>query len=277
MWPFKIDALITEIKDNSPYAYTELKYCFSLLESLSISYGWFRDSDDGVARIFNYLARQNLYASRGRVQWLGVAGEKFVGNALVKARFIYEKGSTRLREPGAGTASVTTRGYLADVTCEYSLSKRLSAGLFFYLASGDRRPQEGTLKSFLAIDPYIGKTNIFFNGGIDSQFSSDNVGLGGILTAGVMAPGLTFDCRIGEKLLLQYVFAYLFTHDRASGEGTSYGWESDITAYYTIHRNLQLFTEINVLNPGSYLKRLSGYRDHLASEILFGVNYLFSN
>lgn len=277
MWPFKIDALVTKIKDSSPYAFIELKYCFSLLESLRVSYGWFRDSDDGVARVFNYLAQDNLYASRGRVQWMGFSATKFAGNALFKFNFIYEKGSARLREKGAGTASVTTRGYLADISCEYSLTPQLSLALFFYLASGDNNPQKGTFKSFISIDPYIDKTNIFFNGGIDSQFSSDNVGLGGVQTAGVMTPGITVDYRIGDNMSLKYVFAYLFTHRRAAGEGTTYGWESDITGYYTITRNIQIFAEVNALKPGNYFKKLTGYRDHMSSEILIGINYLFNN
>ena len=275
--PVKVDVLFTEIKDRSPYINIELKYCYSLLESVRLLYGWFRDYENGVAKIFNYLERQRIHTSRGRVQWIGASTSTFVGSALVKTTGIFEYGSTRLKKLHSGTNTFTTRGYAVDIQAEYSFSPKLSGGIFFYLASGDSNPRRGTLKSFLSIDPYIDKTNIYFNGGIDSLYSSDNVGLGGIQPSGILAPGIFMEGKISDTIFLKLVLARLLTHRHADGEGRDYGWEGDVTGYYMIGKNLQLFTEVNLLKPGSYFRRLTERRDRIANEFLFGINYLFNN
>jgi len=276
-FPVKIDALVTEIEDRSPYWNVELKYCYSLLHSIRLWYGYFRDYENSVARIFNYLDQQRRFTSRSKVHWTGLSLNTFIGNALVKTTAVIEQGRARLRKKGESTQTITIRGYALDITGEYSVHPVCSLGLFFYLASGDSNPQQGVLKSFLAIDPYIDKTNIYFNGGIDSQFSSDNVGLGGAQPAGVIAPGIFFNFRIRDTVFIKYVLAHLLTHRHSQGQGRTYGWESDITGYYMITKNIQLFSEINVLTPGSYFKRLTESRERVASEIIFGINYLFSN
>jgi hypothetical protein len=276
-WPFKFKAFVAEVENDSPYIHAELKYNFSFLESVTFSYGWFRDTNDGVARIFNYLEEERIYRSRGRMQWFGFSVRKFLGDALLRAAFIYEKGSVRLRQKKTGSTTMQMRGYLIDVNCDYSFSDSFSMSLFFYLSSGDNRPEKGTLRSFISIDPYVDKTNIFFNGGIDSQFSSDNVGLNGIQLPGVMTPGLAMDCRIGKNAWIKTVFAYLFTHKGTGGEGHIYGWEADFMGYYNLSDNLQLFAELNVFDPGDYFKKITSHRDHISTEIIIGLNYLFSN
>ncbi|MEI6127094.1 MAG: hypothetical protein WCQ99_11140 [Pseudomonadota bacterium] len=275
--PLKFDALITEVKYNSPYLNVDLRYCFSFLESVSFSYGWFRDTDDGVARIFNYLNEEKKYKSSGKIQWFGLSTKKFAGDVFLKSTFIYERGTTRLRQKQAGKDELQMRGYLFDITGEYSLNKKLSLGLFFYLASGDKRPARGALTSFVAIDPYVDKTNIFFNGGMGRDFSSDNVGLAGIHPSGVITPGVSLDYRVRENIFFKAVFAYLFTQKSSRGAGHTYGWEADFMGSYNLSKNFQLFSEVNFFNPGKYFKKLTGYRDNRASEITIGVNYLFNN
>ena len=276
-WPFSFQALAAEVEQDSVYFHTDLKYSPGFFESLTLSYGFFRDTENGVARIFNYLEQQRIYNSRGHIQWFGVSLRKFIGSVYVRASGIFEKGSVRLRSSENGTRAMSTRGYMFDVNCDYSFNKLFSVSLFFYLASGDSRPESGTLRSFLSIDPYVDKTNIFFNGGIDSQYSADNVGLNGVQLPGVMAPGLAMDFRFGNKAFVRGVFAYLLTHKGTGGNGHDYGWEADIMAYYNIGETLQLFTEINVLGPGDYFREHTGRRDHISTECIVGLNYFFSN
>ena len=78
-WPLKLQALVTRIDDDSPYIHADLKYNFAFLESVTFSYGWFRDRDDGIARIFNYLEEERLYQSRGKLHWFGISLKKFLG------------------------------------------------------------------------------------------------------------------------------------------------------------------------------------------------------
>jgi len=57
-----------------------------------------------------------------------------MGNAFLKATFIYERGALNLREKKKGTRRMRLRGYLLDFNLDYNVADSLSASLFFYLA-----------------------------------------------------------------------------------------------------------------------------------------------
>ncbi|MFC1591601.1 hypothetical protein ACFL43_03655 [Thermodesulfobacteriota bacterium] len=274
--PLKLRALFTEVEHDSPYFHAELKYNFDFLESVTLSYSWFRDTNDGIARIFDYLEQERRYGSRGKLHWLGLSVRKFLGDALLRTTCIFGRGTVHLRQPGQGTRTMRVRSYLIDINLDYSLTERLSLSAFFFLSSGDKQPGQGTLRSFVSIDPYVDKTNIFFNGGIDGQFSSDNVGLNGIQLPGVMAPGLVIDYRDGNRFSIKCILAYLLTHKGTGGQGHRYGWEADLMGYYNLRENIQLFAELNVFEPGDYFRRLTDHRDHISTEFICGVTYYFS-
>ena len=252
------------------------EWLYSFLESITVFYGWFRDTQDGIARIFNYFEDERIYSSRGTLHWFGFSLRTFVGTMLLRTTGIYEWGSVHLRHKELGRNSMEMRGYLVDFNCDYNFTKNFSGTLFLYLSSGDSRPLNGTLRSFVSIDPYIDKTNIFFNGGIDSQFSSDNVGLNGIQLPGVIAPGFSCTYRWGNKALVKFIGAYLLTHKGTGGQGHTYGWEADLTAYYDIRDNLQTFMEFNLLKPGDYFRKLTDHREHVSTEVIIGISYYFS-
>ncbi len=276
-WPLKFRVIAAEVDNDSPYIHAELTYAFSFLESITLYYGWFRDTNDGIARIFNFFEDERVYESRGKIQWFGLSLRTFIGSVLMRTTCVYERGSVRLRHEENGRTSMEMRGYLIDVNFDYNFTKDFSGSLFMFVASGDKKPLKGTFRSFVSIDPFIDKTNIFFNGGIDSQFSSDNVGLNGVQLPGVMAPGLSLTYRIGSKALLKCVYAYLLTHNGTDGQGHTYGWEFDITGYYNLRSNLQLFAEFNLFDPADYFKRLTNHRDHVSTEFIVGISYFFSN
>ena len=168
-------------------------------------------------------------------------------------------------------------GYLLDLNFDYSLNDRCILTAFFFMASGDNSPQNGTLHTFFSINPFIDKTNIFFNGGIDSQFSSDNVGLGGRQIAGVITPGLNLAIRLNSRIEIKLTGAYLFTQRTPAAQGRVYGWETDCMAYYSLRDNMQFFAEANFFNPGAYFRHQTGRQTNLSTEFLFGVSYLFGN
>jgi len=277
--PLKFDTLISRIKENSPYVHAELKYCFSLLESGSVIYGYYRDRSNSIARIYNALEFDNLYKSRSKTQWFGLSMRKFLGNVLMRGTALYETGTAHLlpKKLTAAEREFRTRGYLLDLNFDYSLNDRCTLTGFFFMASGDSRPQHGALNTFFAINPFIDKTNIFFNGGIDSQFSSDNVGIGGKQLAGVITPGLNVDIRLNHRIEMKFTGAYLFTQRTAAGQGRVYGWETDCTAYYNLRDNVQFFAEASFFNPGAYFRHQTGRQTNQSTEFLFGISYLFGN
>lgn len=275
--PLKLDALVTRVDRGYPYVHLELRYCFSLIEHCSFIYGNYRGRDDGLARIYNALEFADFYRSRSRTQWFGCYLQKFLGSVLLRSTFLYETGSAHVRgiTEFAASRRLRTRGYLLDVNIDYLLSERLTLTAFFFMQSGDATPQSGSFTAFYAINPYIDKTNIFFNGGIDSEFSSDHGGVTGMHLAGVATPGIKLAFRLNPQVEFRLIGAYLLTQRGPPGQGRVYGWETDFMASYSLNENLQLFLELNAFKPGNYFKRLTRYRTHLATECMFGISYLF--
>lgn len=273
--PLHAQTLVTLVDDDSPYVYAALRYRFSLLESLMVSYGWYRDTNDGVAEIFNYREQARLYSSRARISWLGFSVRKFLGPVLLRATAVYEWGTVKLRRAGAGTTSSRMQGYLVDVNLDCVLSENLIATAFLFIASGDRNPDSGTLRSFVGINPYVDKTNIFFNGGIEGQLTTDNAGMAGVQVSGTIAPGLALDWRATSDLSLRVTGACLLPETGTGGQGSFYGWEVDTMAYYTFRDRLHFFLELNVFTPGEYFRAVSSHREHVSTEIIFGLNYFF--
>jgi hypothetical protein len=277
--PLKLDALITRVDQDSPYVHAELRYCFSFLECGSLIYGRYRDTHQGLAHIYNTLELGNYYSGRGKTQWCGFSLRKFLGPVLLRTTALYETGSAHLRSKSlfAVSRSMRTEGYLLDVNFDYVLSDRCTVTAFFFMASGDGSPEHGTFTAFRAINPYIDKTNIFFNGGIDSAFSTSHSRIGSMQLAGVVTPGVSVDIRVNQRIQLKLIGAYLFTQRGPRGQGRVYGWETDFMGYYSINKNAQLFAEANFFNPGNYFKNLTNYQTNISSEFLFGISFLFGN
>jgi len=277
--PLKLDALITRIKKGYPYLHAELRYCFSLLECGSFIYGNYRGRDNGIAKTYNFIDITDSYRSRSTTQWFGLSLRKFFGPVLMRSTALYETGSAHVRNISVDTASrsMRTRGYLLDMNFDYMLTERLTLTGFFFMESGDGSPKKGTFTAFYAINPYIDKTNIFFNGGIDSEFSSDHGGIRGMQIAGVATPGVSLDFRLNPATQIKLIGAYLFTQRGPAHQGRVYGWETDCMGYYSLSENLQLFSEVNVFKQGTYFRHLTQNRTDLTTEFLFGISYLFGN
>ncbi len=92
--PLKTQLFIAKVSDRSPYFHSQLTYNFSFLESITLSYDWLRENNDGMARIFNRLdsEQQFDFKSDGTIQWYSCSVEKFVAKFLLKATAIYERG-----------------------------------------------------------------------------------------------------------------------------------------------------------------------------------------
>ena len=277
--PLKLDTLITRIKKGYPYLHAEMRYCFSLLECGSFIYGNYHGRDNGIAKIYDFVDITNSYRSRSATQWFGLSIRKFLGPVLLRSTALYETGSAHVSNVSDDTKSrsMRTRGYLLDINFDYVLTERLTLTGFFFLESGDGSPKKGAFTAFYSINPYIDKTNIFFNGGIDSEFSSDHGGISGGQIAGVATPGVSFEFSLNHKTQLKLIGAYLFTQRGPGSQGHVYGWETDCMAYYSLRPNLQLFSEFNVFKQGTYFRHLTFSKTDLTTEFLFGISYLFGN
>ena len=57
--------------------------------------------------------------------------------------------------------------------------------------------------------------------------------------------------------------------------GNTYGWETDFMGAYDINEHWQLIGEANIFSPGRYFKELTSGADHISTEIIVGITYIF--
>jgi hypothetical protein len=65
------------------------------------------------------------------------------------------------------------------------------------------------------------------------------------------------------------------THKGAGVMGNTYGWETDFMGAYDINEHWQLIGEANIFSPGRYFKELTSGADHISTEIIVGITYIF--
>lgn len=167
--------------------------------------------------------------------------------------------------PLSRARSITLVGKAGEVVAAYDVSERVTIRALGLYTSGDQRGpidllQDQRDEAFVGIYPFIDATNLFFNGGIDSTFTSGTPGASGVLGRGVLAGALTAVATI-DQTTLRVVAADLWSEFPATNtSGRHYGVEFDTEWAYAVTDRLTARLEGDVLIPGSF------YRSTLAPD-----------
>jgi hypothetical protein len=159
----------------------------------------------------------------------------------------------------ARSESITLLGKAAEVSAAYRVNHRLTVGAEGLYTSGDSRGPVAVLRDqryegFVGIYPLIDATNLFFNGGIDSAFTSGTPTASGVLGRGVLAAILKADVAF-DRATLRVVAADLWSEYPATdGSGRHYGVEIDTQGAYAFTSWLTGRLEADVLLPGSFYR-----------------------
>ncbi|MEW6684152.1 MAG: hypothetical protein AB1451_14735 [Nitrospirota bacterium] len=155
--------------------------------------------------------------------------------------------------------TITLLGKAAEASATYRVNHRLTLGATGLYTGGDSRGPIAVLRdrryeAFVGIYPLIDATNLFFNGGIDSAFTSGTPTASGVLGRGVLAGVLTANMAI-ERATLRVVAADLWSEFPATdGSGRHYGVEIDTEWAYALTDWLTARLEADVLVPGSFYR-----------------------
>ena len=181
----------------------------------------------------------------------------FAGNEVhVFEKTVTKKGVTQARLSSASEKTVL--GGMADLDASYELLEGWSVSSFFLWLSGDsdfEKVNNTRLSSFIAVMPYITKTDIFFNGGMNESASARALSTSGINAHGVLAPGLgttwapvkdVLELKLGAALLLAESVNPQFAKSRV------YGWELNFNTDWTATPWLDLMLEADFFKTGAF-------------------------
>ena len=118
-------------------------------------------------------------------------------------------------------------------------------------ASESRVKQE--VANFMSVVPYLGHTNIFFNGGLDQSFSRRDVTLAGVAGRGVAAYGLACEGSVGKRVYVNFGLASLWaTHPSPISGSRFYGLELNQAASVKLGGGFSTALQVDVLRTGKF-------------------------
>lgn len=264
----------TEEGKKSPLVHFEAVWPFGMLEELSLWSAWFHDGDSALSEMLLYGVSSFLLSrylipryssSRGNFFWVGLSGNKLFARATLSWTAAIEFGWANLvltlRNAISGEditypGSLRALGGMTDVSFHYDVTDWFTPGLFFLYLSGEagqRQDVGGSYGSFISVYPYITRTSVFFNGGINQNFSARSLGTAGINGRGVLAPGLTLGVDITEKILLRLCGALLFSQGKHAESGSRYyGIEADLNLEWIVTGWFSALLEAGYFHTGSF-------------------------
>jgi hypothetical protein len=267
---------------RSPYVYLDVAYLLSFFEEIGLFLAWYHDGDDMIGDILRSVVSEALIAnyplasiaveladvtSSGNLFWVGLRGNKIFDRASLSATAILEFGwfdfFGSIEAPGGEEhtlqGSPVCLGGMADVSFYYDITDLFTLGAFFLFLSGDTGTriggQSGQARygSFLSVYPYITRTNIFFYGGMNQNYSARAFSTAGVSGKGVLAPGLTAGYDITDDLSVRLTSAVLFSHgSHRYSQDRFYGLETDLNLQWNVSKYLRILFEADYLWTGDF-------------------------
>jgi hypothetical protein len=242
--------------------------------------------EETVSQIPGSPAAGFSFESLSDIVWIAMSARKIVSEFRFSLVGILNTGSSTLS--GVDDRGRTFRsdfsalGYLIDFLVGRNLTDRLVLELFYLMASGDDDPagaiREGeTLSAYLSIVPFITRTNLFFNGGINENFSTRSFGTAGNSARGFGAPGVMMTYSFLDNLWMIFKAAYLFSAASPPEKvaGRVYGWETDLMGYWDIGDHVRLSMEADLFLPGSFFEGPELPDPDPAFRLMVGVDFFF--
>jgi hypothetical protein len=274
---------------SSPLVHAGLRYSLGPFQSLGLSLLYFHDGDDLLSEIFRTavveanLERKELglpnrgragllkvpFSSGGDLFWFGVSGRKFFGDHRLTFALFGQAGESSLRvvlpplqagdPPTVRAASASMPGLLADVAYQYDATEDLAFGAFFTFASGDDRSdptqraadRTGIFGTFVSIFPFVSRTNLFFQGGLNAESSQRRASTLGVNARGLIVGG-AFARWDGKHARLEARIAALGAHASSLNDGRYYGTELDLNARLPLGAGFAFVLEVDTLWTGPF-------------------------
>ncbi len=292
----------------------ELGYQMNFVDEVKFSVLHINSTDPWIIpaiyeRIYLLTGLLTINAS-GNLNWAGVTWSKNWRKLSTQGTFFIEFGrATYNIEETNKRWDIRSTGFLFDGEVIWEVSRQFEPSGFLFLSSGDVPLYEGdneiSYNSFISLLPLITRTNIFFNGGINSTYSSGTFYSSGVFGLGVIAPGIGFTANFTDKFRMDFVVAFLLAYKKPRDTikvkqvisrtefrtieihpGRDYGKEFDLTFSYEILEYLTATLEMDFFFPGDfypdnydlydpsgrYLGNFPVQRE-MVSQIIIGVDF----
>jgi len=292
--PFELYGSVVRVEGASLYFQLKAAHPFSTHEKISLSLGWLHDTEgfftdiheEIVAMLPNPPAAGVSLRSSSEILWVALSMQKMLASFRVSLVGIVNTGTISLyRENRQGRiveSGFPVLGYLVDLQVGRDLTDRLYLELFYLMASGED-DMEGSilrgerLNAFVSIVPFITRTNLFFDGGINDVLSTRSFETAGTDARGFGVPGVALYYSFTEHLSAVWKGAFLFAtaSPPETASGGVYGCETDLMGFWDLGKYLRLSFEADLFLPGDFYRREGSPDPVPAYRIMGGLDVFF--
>lgn len=305
-WRFDLDVLIADGSfdsggKRSPIVHLGAHYVPGPFQFFGFTLVYFHDGNDLLSEVFRtsiteagidralqsgrtgLAGLQVPLESGGDLLWFGLSGRRFFGDHRVRAALFGQYGRVQASTvipsllggaPAVRAIESTATGLLADVHYQYDVTQDLVAGGFFTFATGDdglagafaRDRPSPTLGAFFSIFPFLTRSNLFFNGGLNAEFTLRRASTIGVNARGLLMAG-AFTRWEHEDLTLEAKAVALGAHRPSIHGGRYYGTEVDLGLRVPLARQLHLVAEADALFTGGFFAR-----ERTVLQLIFGFD-----
>jgi len=261
---------------RSPYVYLDIAYLMSFFEEIGLFFGFYHDGNHNVGEMLgNWLMDLAGFwgsyltgvESNGNLFWIGARANWIFDRASLSGTGIIQFGNYDVAingvrifslEPFRVEGTPSSFGGMFDCSFYYDLTDSITLGTFFLYLSGEKKTTlEGTLngeyRSYLSIYPYITRTNLFFSGGMNENYSARSFSTAGVNARGVLAPGITVGFDLTDDITIRLVSALLYSDGTNTQSNSNfYGWESDFNFEWNLHKHIRLLFEADYFWTGGF-------------------------
>ncbi len=273
--PWEFYVTVAQVQGSSLYFQLKALHPLTTYERIALSLGWLHDTDGFFAE-----------HSTSDLLWVTLSANKMVSSFRLSAVGILNAGTITLYRNNSfgqwSRSDFPVLGYLLDLQAGRNLTDRLSLEVFYLMASGDDAPARSVtrgerLDTFLSILPFITRMNLFFNGGINQDFSTRSSGTAGTDARGFGVPGAAMTYCFTDSLSVVCQAAYLFAvaSPPAQSSGRVYGWETDLMGYWGLGEHVRISLEADIFLPGSYFERTGRPEPDPGYRLMGGVDLFF--
>lgn len=292
--PVELYASVARIAGSSLYFRLRVLHPFSAREKISLSVGWLHDTEGFFSEIQQQvvavLPKAPPHAaslrSEGEILWFTLSLRKTLASFQCSLVGIVNVGNISVVRRNEKSRLESYRfpalGYLVDAQVARHLTDRLSLEVFYLMASGED-DMGGSLRwgerlnAFVSIVPFITRTNLFFNGGINDVLSTRTFDTAGADARGFGVPGVSLYYAFTDRISAVWKGAFLFATASPPREaaGRVYGWETDLMGFWDLGKHLRLSVEADLFLPGDFYRRGDRPPPDTAYRVMGGLDVYF--
>jgi hypothetical protein len=192
----------------------------------------------------------------------------------------------------AAASNKNLLAFMTDLEVTWEFVKGYSISAFFLYLSGDgdfEKIDGNSIGTFISVMPYITRTDIFFNGGMNESASARVMSTSGINGHGALVPGLQFDLRphktVGIRAIGAVLLADAIDESYAYSKSKFYGWELDLQAKWSPLDFMDVRLEFDYLGTGAFFDHPQNWSienpDTIVSEpsplkVLVGLDFHYN-